>query len=127
MKRPDGASGTVAKLSSTDDGGQTWKRQKSGTTWNLFDIHFTSKHRGWAVGMNGTILSTVDGGSNWRLASISERHPFFYLDAVTFVSPEIGWIVGWDLRGLGMDGLILHTADGGKTWQRQESHTGNFP
>ncbi|RKU25459.1 hypothetical protein C6499_14840 [Candidatus Poribacteria bacterium] len=118
--------GNGGEIIHTDDGGQTWKRQKSGTTWNLFDIHFTSKHRGWAVGMNGTILSTVDGGSNWRLASISERHPFFYLDAVTFVSPEIGWIVGWDLRGLGIDGLILHTADGGKTWQRQESHTGNF-
>ncbi len=118
--------GSGGEIIHTDDGGKTWKRQKSGTTWNLFDVHFTSKRRGWAVGMNGTVLSTVDGGSNWRLASIGERHPFFFLDAVTFVSPEIGWIVGLDLRSVGMDGLILHTADGGKTWQRQESHTANF-
>ena len=118
--------GNGGEIIHTDNGGQTWQRQKSGTPWNLFDVHFTSKRRGWAVGMNGTVLSTVDGGGNWRLASIGKRHPFFYLDAVTFVSPEIGWIVGWDLRGLGMDGLILRTVDGGKTWQRQESHTRNF-
>ena len=118
--------GSGGEIIHTTDGGQTWQRQKSGTTWNLFDVHFTSKRRGWAVGMNGTVLSTVDGGSSWRLVSMGKRHPFFYLDAVTFVSPEIGWIVGWDLRGLGMDGLILRTVDGGKTWQRQESYTDNF-
>ena len=96
--------GSGGEIIHTDNGGQTWKRQKSGTTWNLFDVHFTSKRRGWAVGMNGTVLSTVDGGRSWRLASIGERHPFFFLDAVTFVSPEIGWIVGLDLRSLGWMG-----------------------
>ena len=118
--------GSGGEIIHTDNAGKTWNRQKSGTTWNLFDVHFTSKQRGWAVGMNGTMLSTVDGGTNWKLASISRRHPFFWLDAVTFVSPEIGWVVGLDLRSLGMDGLILHTENGGKTWQRQESRTANF-
>ena len=118
--------GSGGEIIHTSNGGKTWNRQKSGTNWNLFDVHFTSKQRGWAVGMNGTMLSTVDGGTNWRLASISGRHPSFFLDAVTFISPEIGWVVGLDLRSLGMDGLILHTQNGGKTWQRQESHTANF-
>ena len=118
--------GSGGEIIHTSNGGKTWNRQKSGTNWNLFDVHFTSKRRGWAVGMNGTMLSTVDGGTNWRLASISGRHPSFFLDAVTFISPEIGWVVGLDLRSLGMDGLILHTQNGGKTWQRQESHTANF-
>ncbi|MYA72151.1 hypothetical protein F4009_02215 [Candidatus Poribacteria bacterium] len=118
--------GSGGEIIYTDNGGKTWNQQKSGTTWNLFDVHFTSKQRGWAVGMNGTMLSTVDGGTNWKLASISRQHPFFFLDAVTFVSPEIGWVVGLDLRSLGMDGLILHTENGGKTWQRQESYTKNF-
>ena len=118
--------GSGGEIIHTNNGGKTWNRQKSGTTWNLFDVHFTSKQRGWAVGMNGTMLSTVDGGTNWRLASISERYPSFFLDAVAFISPEIGWVVGLDLRSLGMDGLILHTQNGGKTWQRQESYTANF-
>ena len=118
--------GSAGEIIHTSDGGKTWQQQKSGTPWNLFDVHFTSKQRGWVVGMNGTMLSTVDGGTNWKLASISRRHPFFFFDAVTFVSPEVGWVVGLDLRSLGMDGLILHTENGGKTWQRQESHTANF-
>ena len=33
-----------------------------------------------------------------------------------FVDPENGWISG-------QEGLILHTTDGGKTWQRQKSGT----
>ena len=118
--------GSGGEIIHTDDGGKTWQRQQSGTTWNLFDVHFTSKQRGWAVGMSGTILSTLDGGAHWHLASISRRYSSFLLDAVTFVTPNRGWVVGLDLRSLGMDGLILHTENGGKTWQRQESHTANF-
>ena len=118
--------GSGGQIIHTDDGGETWVPQKSGTTWNLFDVHFTSERQGWAVGMNGTLLSTVDGGEHWKLAAVSRRHPFFFLDAVTFVTPKIGWIVGLDLRSLGADGLILRTEDGGRTWQRQESYTGNF-
>ena len=118
--------GSGGEIIHTNDGGKTWRRQKSGTHWNLFDVHFTSKRRGWAVGLNGTMLATVDGGTHWKLSPLSERYPSFLLDAVMFVTPEIGWVVGLDLRSLGMDGLILHTENGGKTWQRQESHTRNF-
>ena len=118
--------GSAGEIIHTENGGKTWQRQESGTTWNLFDVHFTSKQRGWAVGMSGTILSTLDGGANWHLASISKSYSSFLLDAVTFVTADKGWAVGLDLRSLGMDGLILHTENGGKTWQRQESHTANF-
>ncbi len=118
--------GSGGEIIHTNNGGKTWQRQESGTTWNLFDVHFTSKQRGWAVGMNGTILSTLDGGIYWQLASISRSHPFFLLDAVTFVTADKGWVVGLDMRSLGMDGLILHTDNAGKTWQRQESYTANF-
>ena len=118
--------GSAGEIIHTDNGGKTWQRQDSGTTWNLFDVHFTSKQRGWAVGMSGTLLSTLDGGANWHLASISKSYSSFLLDAVTFITADKGWAVGLDLRSLGMDGLILHTENGGKTWQRQESHTANF-
>ena len=118
--------GSAGEIIHTENGGKTWQRQESGTVWNLFDVHFTSKQRGWTVGMNGTILSTLDGGAHWYLASISRSHSSFLLDAVTFATTDIGWVVGLDLRSLGMDGLILHTENGGKTWQRQESHTANF-
>ena len=118
--------GSAGAIIHTDNGGKTWNAQDSGTTWNLFDVHFTSKQRGWVVGMSGTLLSTLDGGANWHLASISKSYSSFLLDAVTFVTADKGWTVGLDLRSLGMDGLILHTENGGKTWKRQKSHTANF-
>jgi photosystem II stability/assembly factor-like uncharacterized protein len=34
------------------------------------------------------------------------------LTCVRFVTPELGWVVGWD-------STILHTKDGGKTWTKQ--------
>ena len=37
------------------------------------------------------------------------------LYGVRFVDEDHGWVVG-------QDGLILHTADGGKTWKKQESN-----
>jgi hypothetical protein len=49
-------------LKSTDLG-NTWLPQPSGTSFDLFDVHFTSAGQtGIAVGANGTILRTTDGG-----------------------------------------------------------------
>ena len=39
---------------------------------------------------------------------------------IHFVNAKLGWIVG-------LEGLIIHTKDGGKTWQQQETDiTGDF-
>ena len=31
----------------------------------LLDMSFVNQNLGWAVGYNGTILKTTDGGENW--------------------------------------------------------------
>src|ERR1035437_8466761 len=60
----------------TLDGGNTWTRVYISTTnleW-VEDILFTDPANGVAVGVNGTVLTTADGGSNWSsqtLASVS--------------------------------------------------------
>ena len=56
-----GAGGTVLN---TQDGGNTWVTQTSGTTQDLQSVSFADANSGWAVGANGTILETSDGGSN---------------------------------------------------------------
>jgi len=62
-----------------------------------------------AVGGYGNILFSDDAGASWRQASVPVQAS---LTAVTFPTPEKGWAVGHD-------GVILHSADGGETWQRQ--------
>ncbi|MFZ9683123.1 MAG: WD40/YVTN/BNR-like repeat-containing protein [Cephaloticoccus sp.] len=63
-----------------------------------------------AVGERGTLLLSTDEGANWTgLASPSTAT----LTAVSFApGGEHGWAVGHDA-------VILHTADGGRTWQMQ--------
>jgi photosystem II stability/assembly factor-like uncharacterized protein len=42
---------------------QSWVTQTSGTTNTLRDIFFIDGSTGWAVGENGTVLKTTNGGS----------------------------------------------------------------
>jgi photosystem II stability/assembly factor-like uncharacterized protein len=66
--------------------------------------------RGWAVGTDGTILSTRDGGHTWQTQSSGSKSRLF---AVTFSSDgQRGWAVG-------SEGTILSTRDGGDTWEAQ--------
>jgi photosystem II stability/assembly factor-like uncharacterized protein len=54
-----GYAGTILR---TDNGGQTWAPQESGTVQNLYDVFFTDVNTGTVVGEAGTVLRTVTGG-----------------------------------------------------------------
>jgi photosystem II stability/assembly factor-like uncharacterized protein len=62
-----------------------------------------------AVGQRGHILWSDDRGAHWQQAQVPVSSD---LVAVHFPTPLQGWVVGHD-------GVILHSADGGKTWTRQ--------
>jgi len=64
-----------------------------------------------AVGERGHILYSDDNGANWTQAQVPTRQ---VLTAVHFVDAQNGWAVGYDK-------LILHSADGGESWQVQYS------
>lgn len=80
---------------------------------SLYAVSFVDARAGWAVGAFGTILSTRDGGRNWRTEPSHTTEPLFSVD---FVDARHGWAVG-------RSGLILATADGGETWTRQNGGT----
>jgi hypothetical protein len=46
----------------TTNGGWIWTTQFSGTNLFLYGIYFTNDINGWAVGYNGVILNTSNGG-----------------------------------------------------------------
>ncbi len=52
------------------DGGagasQAWAQAKVPVSVTLTDVAFADASNGWAVGHDGVILSTSDGGANWR-------------------------------------------------------------
>ncbi|MCS6905391.1 MAG: YCF48-related protein, partial [Bacteroidia bacterium] len=79
-------------------------------------IHFINEQSGWAVGENGTILHTTDGGNTWKELSINIP---VTLTTVFFVSEKKGWVAG-------QKGTILYTNDEGNSWKPQSSNTENF-
>ena len=58
----------------------------------LTDVCFVDRKTGWAVGDRGVIWHTADGGKDWEIqpSGVSCR-----LESVSFISPEVGWAVGW--------------------------------
>lgn len=62
-----------------------------------------------AVGQRGHIAISEDNGQSWRQAQVPVSSD---LVAVSFPSETHGWAVGHG-------GVVLHSADGGETWQKQ--------
>lgn len=62
-----------------------------------------------AVGANGHILRSTDGGSTWERAKAPTPAT---LTGVHFPDAQHGWVVGHDA-------VILHSDDGGRTWTKQ--------
>ncbi len=112
----DKATGWVAGydglLLRTTDGGENWKRLEAPAE-QLESIHFTDSKTGWLATHNG-IMYTENGGKDWEV-QYREMLGLPQLFDIYFSDDHHGWAVGHN-------GIILHTEDGGNSWNRQ--HTG---
>jgi photosystem II stability/assembly factor-like uncharacterized protein len=86
-------------------------------------LECTNTEHCWAAGGAGLVLETTDGGKSWvSHASGIDRHrrldiiPSIY--SVSFPDSVNGWLTGHD-SSITIGGLILHSADGGKSWSFQ--------
>jgi photosystem II stability/assembly factor-like uncharacterized protein len=106
------ASGEDATILHTEDDGNTWISELSGTG-SLNEVAFATRYKGWVVGAQGTIWHSDNGGGKWDV-----QHSGVHQDliVVRFVTPRKGWVVG-------NEGVILHTEDEGNHWVRQVSDT----
>ncbi|SRR6266404_480238 len=60
------------------------------------------------------VVRTTDGGHNWTEIPIHlPGVEIQALNAIHFISPDLGWAVGADS---GNDGVVVKTTDGGSTW-----------
>jgi photosystem II stability/assembly factor-like uncharacterized protein len=84
-----------------------WEWQYSTTTEDLNDVYFINDNRGWAVGNNGTILRTVDGGKIWNQQNSNTTEK---LRAVHFLNENLGWAVGIN--------TMIFSEDGGISWSK---------
>ena len=88
-----------------------WSSQSSSVSVQLQSVFFIDGLTGWAVGREGVIVKTTDGGSNWSEQVSGTTN---YFNSVFFTSASDGWAVGGNFSpNLGM---IHHTTDGGANW-----------
>jgi photosystem II stability/assembly factor-like uncharacterized protein len=82
----------------------------------LRSVHFIDEKEGWAVGDEGVVWHTADGGKSWVRQPTGVRAS---LRSVYFLSPDVGWVAGREeLPHGGSAGVLLFTRDGGEKWQR---------
>ena len=51
----------------SDDNGLNWRQSPVPVSVTLTAVHFPSEKKGWAVGHDGVVLHSLDGGENWTV------------------------------------------------------------
>jgi photosystem II stability/assembly factor-like uncharacterized protein len=92
---------------------QTWTVQNSSTNQSLVDVKIIDQDIAVAVGVNGTIVRTSNGGTNWSTISTPTTTNFYGLEKQ-----------GDTLHAVGNFGVYLRSLDAGLTWS-QISLSGN--
>ena len=85
-------------------------------------VRFVDQREGWAVGDEGVVWHTIDGGKTWDRQPTGVRAS---LRGLHFLNPYTGWVVGREevpFNG-GSVGVLLFTEDGGLTWRPAERNT----
>src|ERR1051326_6706550 len=91
----------------------SWRWQNPHPQGNpLYAIGFSDERHGIAVGRDGTILRTSDGGRGWQLVRTAVGTPLNGLA----VRGQRAWAVG-------ARGIIITSRQGGASWMDQESGT----
>lgn len=105
----------------TEDGGATWKKQAgefgiSEETGELvagnflFGVFAESPRRAWAVGIDGYVTRTADGGKTWTRVNVPVPKVHLY----SVASSKTGMIA------IGGDGMFIWSRDSGATWKNPE-------
>ncbi|HEY5925681.1 MAG TPA: YCF48-related protein [Kofleriaceae bacterium] len=82
--------GDAGQIRVSTNGGASWQSQASGTSENLYAVHFADAMHGAAVGRRGTVIVTADGGAHWTARPLGKD---VYLGAV-FVDATTVTIAG---------------------------------
>ena len=101
---------SFSTILSSPDMGESWEMQSLDEDLMLTSLQFINETIAFACGEFGTVLKSSNSGKTWDY--LEPLPGEFYPQASYFKDAETGWVVG--LRG-----RILHTSNGGNSWQSQ--------
>ena len=84
-----------------------WTPQQSGTSNNLFSIHFIDDNNGFCVGDVGTVCKTTNGGENWTAST-------------NIVMANLNYVRMFSINniiiGSSLNNVLLKSTNGGVNW-----------
>lgn len=107
-----GEFGALGRKTNTQPWALTSRGENLAANW----ITFSDANNGFAVGQDGLIMHTVNGGETWTGISNGLTLDSFY--GAEMIGANKLWIVG-DL------GVLLHTSNAGTSWIQQSTYTFN--
>ena len=128
------AVGDRSILTSTSDGGKTWRARKVNMQSDmsggesiaaadpiLYDVKFLDPQQGWIVGEFGKIMHTTDGGETWAEQEKTLMEGTGIIDLL-----DLPTLYGVHMKNAregiaaGIEGHIARTSDGGQRWSFDE-------
>ncbi|OJT19254.1 hypothetical protein BO221_37855 [Archangium sp. Cb G35] len=118
---------STGRIFRSDDAGARWHELK-GSPFDdgnhCMDMSFLSPESGWALGRNGSVWATEDGGTSWQRLSAPEPSPHRQPvpapqqgpSRVVRLTAQTAWVQTSGERFL--------TTDGGKSWHSRPGATG---
>ena len=116
---------TSGEVCETKDAAVSWQIQTVMPNGYFTNVYFLDEGTGWLVGYIGgetgtQLYRTDDGGKSWRKYLVSAVS----IESVYFLDSNEGWAVGGEPSSKAAkgytQGLLLHTRDGGQSWDRME-------
>ncbi|MBS0204286.1 MAG: hypothetical protein JSS49_15390 [Planctomycetes bacterium] len=109
----------VTVRTSAQDVSATWQDDAS-----LRDVQFVGSKAGIAVGDQGAVWKTADGGRTWNLLPGGASGS---LNSCCFITSQICFVAGSEISPFtGLDsGVLMLTEDGGQTWRKLGNGTLN--
>jgi photosystem II stability/assembly factor-like uncharacterized protein len=141
------AVGQYGNILYSDNKGASWTQANVPASSDLLSVHFPTPKKGWAVGHDGIVLNSSDGGVNWvkqfdgkaaaqvmfkyytqnppkSLKGGKEELDLFMADMKRYLEEgaDKPFLDVWfenETSGfiVGTFNLIFHTTDGGKSWE----------
>jgi photosystem II stability/assembly factor-like uncharacterized protein len=113
--RKDQVTGVPETIYASADAGDHWKAHSVPlpVTAGLTSFSAASPDT-WYLSATRKLLVTRDGGRSWRTIVIHGLPPRAKIEKIVFSSRRDGWAI---VYGLGPDGMLFHTTDGGIRWR----------
>ncbi len=107
---------TDGRILRTDDGARSWQVVANGRP-PLYDIAFPDAEHGYAIGANGLLMRSADGGSTWQPHDL--HLDGLSLERIVCTTPQACTMLGdggeSDDENATPNVTVLHTSDGGES------------